>query len=150
STPTSQFVIDSNNNANDMDSYYIEVSSSWWASTSVSGFYNTGYWVAPTQAVSDPASFWFYNDDPTCWKVEAWWTAATDRPGSVSFVGWDEDDNEVGRSTVSQKINGGKWNKLGDWEFSGGWNRVLLSRWTTTGSYAIADAVRLTPSTACN
>ncbi|MEQ1571167.1 MAG: hypothetical protein ABMA64_36400, partial [Myxococcota bacterium] len=120
-----------------------------WASTNVSGYYNTGYWVAETASVSDPASFWFYADTDQCWAVDAWWTTSTDRPGSVAFVGWDEGDHEVGRATVSQKTNGSKWNALGTWEFGSGWNRVLLSRWTTPGSYAIADAVRLTPTT-CN
>jgi len=50
---------------------------------------------------------------------------------------------------VNQQVNGGKWNTLGTWKFQPGWNRVLLSRWATTGKYAIADAVRLTPSTGC-
>lgn len=30
-----------------------------------------------------------------------------------------------------------------DWSFSAGWNRVVLSRWTTAGYVVIADAVRV-------
>jgi N-acetyl-anhydromuramyl-L-alanine amidase AmpD len=147
-SPTSaQFVIDSNNAANDLSWYDIEVSASWWASTNVAGYWNTGYWVAPTEAVSDPARFWFYSDTDRCYTVDAWWTSAWDRPTAVTYIGWDEWTNEVGRATVDQTWSGSQWNELGDWRYPAGWNQVLLSRWTTGGSYAIADAVRLTP---CN
>ncbi len=139
-----QFVIDSNNGSNDTNRYYVEVSADWWASNNVSGYYNTGYWVAPTWGVSDPASFWFYSDAARCYRVEAWWTAASDRPTNIAFLGWDAADNEVGRAYVNQQVGGSTWNHLGDWTFGPGWNRVLLSRWTSSGSYAVADAVRLT------
>jgi hypothetical protein len=49
----------------------------------------------------------------------------------------------VGRTTVNQKIDGSRWNHLGDWDFTGGWNQVALSRWTSPGDYAVADAVRV-------
>ena len=148
SAPTaSSFIIDSNNAANDTNWFLTEVSADWWSSSSSSGYYNTGYWVAATEATSDPASFWFLTEAAGCYTVDAWWTAGSNRSAAISFMGWDEADREVGRTTVSQQINGGKWNELGDWTFPAGWNRVLLSRWTTPGSYAIADAVRLTP---CN
>lgn len=145
----SQIVIDSNNAANDVASYYIELSGNWWSSANVGGYYNTGYWVAPTDSTSDPASFWFYDSSDQCYTVEAWWTAAWDRPSSITYLGWDEADNEVGRMTVNQQGDGGQWNHLGDWRFGTGWNRVLLSRWASAGSYVVADAVRLTPSAAC-
>lgn len=146
SSPTAEtFIIDSNNAYNQTDDYYIEVSSAWWSSTATPGYWNTGYWVAPTESVSDPASFWFRSDATRCYVVEAWWTSGSNRPASVTWLGWDEDDREVGRATVSQQTGGGQFNQLGEWTFPAGWNRVLLSRWTTGGYYAIADAVRLTP-----
>jgi hypothetical protein len=142
-------VIDSNNGANDFDTHFVEVSGSWFASSNVSGYYNTGYWVGPAAPVSDPASFWFLSSAETCYRVEAWWPAASDRPRAVTWLGWDEDDQEVGRAVVDQTTDGGRWNELGLWTFPAGWNRVLLSRWTTGGTYAVADAVRVTPSTGC-
>jgi hypothetical protein len=145
----STITIDSNNAANVTSKYYIDVSANWWSSVNVGGYWNTGYWVAPTAAVSDPASFYFSTASEQCYKVEAWWTASSDRPSSIAFVGWDDEDHEVGRATVNQTVNGGRWNLLGHWRFPAGWNRVLLSRWTTAGKYAIADAVRLTPSSSC-
>ena len=52
---------------------------------------------------------------------------------------------KLGLPEPQQKTGGGKWNELGDWDFGPGWNRVLVSRWTTAGAFAVADAVRLTP-----
>lgn len=149
SDPTAQqFVIDSNSNANDSAWYDIDVSSSWWPSANVSNYYNTGYWVAPTYSVSDPAEFNFRASGDACYRVDAWWTAGSDRTDDAVFLGWDAAENEVGRATVNQRINGGQWNTLGTWQFSPGWNTVALSRWNN-GGYVIADAVRLTPAT-CN
>lgn len=146
SMPTAaSFVIDSNNSANNQSYYWVDISSNWWSSANTSGYYNTGYWVGKTESVSDPASFYFKTDAARCYTVDAYWPAGSDRPPSVTFFGWDEDDKEVGRATVNQQTNGGKWNTLGSWNFPAGTNRVLLSRWTTGGYYAIADAVRLTP-----
>jgi N-acetyl-anhydromuramyl-L-alanine amidase AmpD len=145
SSTAKQFVIDSNNAANDASAYGFTVSSKWWSSTSISGYWNTGYWAAPTESVSDPASFWFETDASRCYSVEAWWTSGSNRPSAITFVGWDESSREMGRATVDQTKNGGKWNSLGKWIFPAGRNQVLLSRWAASGKYAIADAVRLTP-----
>ena len=50
---------------------------------------------------------------------------------------------EVGRVSVNQQLNGGKWTALGTWNFSAGWNKVQLSRWTTDGYVVIADAIQV-------
>lgn len=150
SDPTAQrFVIDSNNNANDTGWYDIQVSNNWWPSANVGGYYNTGYWVAPTYSVSDPAQFRFRSSGNHCYAVEAWWTQGSDRPNDAVFIGYNTSESEVGRATVNQKINGGRWNALGTWQFEAGWNTVSLSRWNGAGDYVVADAVRLTPAT-CN
>ena len=44
---------------------------------------------------------------------------------------------------VNQQANGGKWNTLGTYSFTAGWNKVQLSRWTTTGFQVVADAVQV-------
>jgi cysteine-rich repeat protein len=125
------------------------VSSNWVSSQNVAGYYNTGYWAAPTAPISDGANFWFYLDDDTCYDVDAWWTSAFDRSPSAPFIAYDGSDTEVGRINVNQAANGSRWNDLGDWVFTPGWNRVMLSRWTGTGAYVIADALRLTPDDDC-
>ncbi len=144
------FIIDSNNAANNTRHYYSEVSGGWWASANVAGYWNTGYWVAPTDGVSDPASFWFLANDGECAKVESWWPAAWDRPPAITFLGWDAEEREVGRAVVDQTRGHAQWNLLGHWRFTPGWNRVLLSRWAAAGDYAVADAVRISRSTRCD
>ena len=113
-------MIDSNNGANNQSKYYISVSNNWKSSTNVRGYYNTGYWVAPTESVSDAAKFYFKESSSQCYKVEAWWTSASDRPSSVTFIAQDGNDRELGRASVNQQINGGKWNNLGTWRFGSG------------------------------
>jgi N-acetyl-anhydromuramyl-L-alanine amidase AmpD len=144
STTTAPLVIDSNNDANDLSRAWSDVSEAWWGSASVSGYWNTGYWVAPTEPVSDPARFWF-DAEEGCYTVEAWWPAGTDRSDAITFLGYDAQEAEVGRVVVNQRLHGSEWNHLGDWHFSQGWSQVALSRWVAPGAYAVADAVRVTP-----
>lgn len=136
-------IIDSNNNNNDTSKGYIQVSSNWTSSTNVAGYYGTGYYAAPTAAVSDPATFWFYLSAPATKTIDAWWTAATDRSTTAPFIIWNASGTKLATVNVNQQINGGKWNTLGTWSFPAGWNKVQLSRWTASGYYVIADAVRV-------
>jgi len=145
----STFVIDSNNGANQSGDWWVDVSSSWKASANVSGYYNTGYWWARTASTSDTADFTFVTEELSCFQVEAWWSAASDR-GMATFIAYDEDDNELSRSLVDQRIKGGQWNHLGYWSFPAGTNRVALSRWGDGGNVVIADAVQLTDSVMCH
>jgi len=139
----SQFVVDSNNGYNQSGRTWIEVGSAWNASANVSGYYNTGYWWARTEASSNLASFHFTTDATQCYSVEAWWTAAFDRT-SATFLAYDEGGTELGRATVDQERDGSRWNHLGDWTFPAGTNRVSLSRWGSGDGVVIADALRLT------
>jgi hypothetical protein len=148
--PAGTRVIDSNNSANDQAVQYVEVSTNWSSSANVSGFYNTGYWWRTTGATSDPANFFFYNADATCYQVEAWWAAASDRSSTAPFMMVDGNGTVFDMVNVDQRANGGRWNVLGTYEFTSGWNRVALSRWTSAGAVVIADAVRLVPSTSCS
>jgi len=145
----STFIIDSNNGANQSGDWWIEVSGNWNASANVSGYYNTGYWWARTASVSDTADFFFVTEELSCFQVEAWWSAASDR-GMATFIGYDEDDNELSRGLVDQRAQGGQWNHLGYWTFPAGTNRVSLSRWGDGDEVVIADAVRLSDSVMCH
>lgn len=148
-TPTArQVVIDSNNALNSAGTE-VQVSANWASSTAVYGYYNTGYWAAPTAPVSDAARFRFNETQARCYAVQAWWTAAADRAASAPFIAMNGNGVEVGRAYVDQRSSGARWVDLGVWPFTAGWNEILLSRWTTAGAYVIADAVRLTESTAC-
>jgi hypothetical protein len=137
-------VIDSNNNNNDTTKGYIQVAgTSWVSSTNVAGYYGTGYYASPTAAVSEPATFWFYLPAAATKTIDAWWTAATDRSTTAPFIVWNASGTRLATVNVNQQINGGRWNTLGTWSFTAGWNKVQLSRWTISGYYVIADAIRV-------
>jgi len=139
----SGIVIDSNNANNDQTKGYIQVSANWTSSSNVAGYYGSGYYAAPTQAISDGASFFFYLPAAATKTVAAWWTAAGDRAPSAPFVMFNASGTNLGTVNANQQINGGKWNTLGTFNFTAGWNKVVLSRWTATGNVVIADAVRV-------
>jgi N-acetyl-anhydromuramyl-L-alanine amidase AmpD len=136
-------IVDNNNNNNDTSKGYIDYSANWTGSTTVSGYYATGYLWAKTEAVSDPATFWFYLPAAATKTIDAWWTSASDRSDSAPYIAFDANGNKLGTVYVNQQTNGGKWNQLGSWSFSAGWNKIILSRWTTAGYVVIADAVRI-------
>ena len=136
-------VIDSNSYGQGPDTE-IEVSGYWTGSNNVAGYYNTGYYWRSTGSSADAASFWFYLPQPETLTVQAWWAAASDRSRAAPFISYDATGAEIGRITVDQSSGGGAWATLGTYDFTEGWNRVALSRWTTPGYVVIADAVRVT------
>ncbi|MEJ7602157.1 MAG: N-acetylmuramoyl-L-alanine amidase [Kofleriaceae bacterium] len=135
-------IIDSNNANNNQSVAKIELAGAWTSSAGTPGYYGTGYWFAATAAVSQPATFWFYLPAAATKTVDAWWTAGTNRSTAAPFVAFNAGGGEVGRRTVNQQGSGSQWVTLGTWNFSAGWNKVVLSRWTS-GSVVIADAVRV-------
>jgi hypothetical protein len=58
-------------------------------------------------------------------------------------VVYDSNGTKLGTVSVNQQLDGGAWNALGSFRFTAGWNKVVLSRWTTEGSVVIADAIRV-------
>jgi len=139
----STLIIDSNNGANDVTRGRMEISASWTESAATAGHYGTGYAFAATQAVSDPATFWFYLDAPATRTIDAWWTSGTNRAPSAPYLVVTSAGERLATVYVSQQGNGSAWNTLGTWAFPAGWNRVQLSRWTTPGYVVIADAIRV-------
>ncbi|HRC58346.1 MAG TPA: N-acetylmuramoyl-L-alanine amidase [Kofleriaceae bacterium] len=136
-------IVDSNNANNDATKAKIELAGTWTSSTSTPGYYGSGYWSANTEAVSAPATFWFYLAADGAHAVDAWWTAGTNRAAAAPFVAYNAAGTELGRVSADQRANGSRWNQLGTWNFTRGWNRVVLSRWTTAGAVVIADALRV-------
>jgi N-acetylmuramoyl-L-alanine amidase len=136
-------IIDSNNANNDTAQGYIEASANWTSSSNVPGYYGSGYYWASTQAISDGASFWFHLPAAGSKTIDAWWTSGTDRSTTAPFVFFNAAGTNLGSVSKNQQVGGGQWNTLGTFNFQAGWNRVMLSRWTTAGSVVIADAVRV-------
>ncbi|HLL21321.1 MAG TPA: N-acetylmuramoyl-L-alanine amidase [Kofleriaceae bacterium] len=139
----SAIIVDSNNANNNAAVARVELTGSWTSSASTPGYYGSGYWYADTAATSAPATFWFYLPAAQTRTVDAWWTTSTNRATAAPFVAYNAEGTELGRRPVNQQVNGSQWVTLGTWSFSAGWNRVVLSRWTTPGQVVIADAVRV-------
>jgi N-acetyl-anhydromuramyl-L-alanine amidase AmpD len=118
-------------------------STNWISSAGTSGYYGSGYYYASTAAVSDAANFEFYLPSAATRAVSAWWTSGTNRSTTAPYIMYNASGAEVGRRSVNQQAGGGAWQSLGSYAFSAGWNRVSLSRWTTTGYVVIADAVKI-------
>ncbi|MDP1920074.1 MAG: N-acetylmuramoyl-L-alanine amidase [Myxococcales bacterium] len=140
---TSTITIDSNNANNNQARGYLQVSANWKSSTNIAGYYGSGYWYASTAPVSDGAAFFFKLDAAGARSIEAWWTAASDRSPDATFVAINAQGQKVGEGSVNQSRNGGKWNAVGRFNFTAGWNKIVLSRWSASGKVVIADAVRV-------
>ncbi|MFK7931685.1 MAG: N-acetylmuramoyl-L-alanine amidase [Myxococcota bacterium] len=148
-TPSGTRVIDSNNANNTTADQYIKVSGNWKASANVSGYYGSGYWWRSTGSSSDSANYYFRNSAKTCYSVQAWWPASTDRSKKAPFVMLDASSKVLDTVYVDQSSKHAQWVKLGSYNFPTGWNRVALSRWTDPGKVVVADALRLVPATDC-
>jgi N-acetyl-anhydromuramyl-L-alanine amidase AmpD len=141
---SSYITVDSNNaNNNSANARVLAPSANWVSSTNVAGYYGSGYWAAPTAAVSDGVHFEFYLPAAATRTVYAWWTAAADRATTTPFVMFNASGTSLGTVNRNQQVNGGSWQLLGTYNFSAGWNRVTVSRWTTAGYYVIADAIQV-------
>ncbi|MBL8956345.1 MAG: hypothetical protein JNK82_36565 [Myxococcaceae bacterium] len=141
--PQTALVIESNNARNDATRARVSVSANWTSTTATPGYYGTGYYYASAAPVSDAADFWFYLPVAGTRTIDAWWTAGSNRSAAAPFVIEDAAGTRVGTVNVNQQANGGKWNTLGTFSFTQGWNRVRLSRWTSSPGVVIADAVRV-------
>lgn len=140
----SEIVVDSNQANNDGSKAKVTPGSADWASsTSVSGYYGTGYYVASSKAVSDSVNFEFYLPAAATKEVFAWWTAATDRTTAAPFVIFNADGTKITSVSQNQQANGGRWNSLGRYAFTAGWNKVSVSRWTSATGVVVADAIRV-------
>ncbi|WP_232379290.1 N-acetylmuramoyl-L-alanine amidase [Polyangium fumosum] len=136
--------VDSNNaNNNSAVARIVAPSANWTSSTNVSGYYGTGYYAAPTAAISDGATFEFYLAAAGSKQVYAWWTSASDRSTTTPFVMFNASGTNLGSVSKNQQTGGGAWQLLGTYNFTAGWNKVVVSRWTTTGYQVIADAVQI-------
>jgi N-acetyl-anhydromuramyl-L-alanine amidase AmpD len=141
--PVTTIIVDSNNANNDATKAKIAVSANWTSSAATPGYYGSGYWFANTSPVSDAAEFSFYLPAAASRTVDAWWTAGTNRSATAPFVAFNAQGTKLGTVNANQQTNGGKWVQLGTFNFTAGWNKVVLSRWTTEGSVVVADAVRI-------
>ncbi|HWM87140.1 MAG TPA: N-acetylmuramoyl-L-alanine amidase [Kofleriaceae bacterium] len=137
-----EIIVDSNNANNDPNVADMQVSANWIGASATPGYYGSGYWFADAAPVSDGAVFWFHLDEGGARTIDAWWTSGTNRSASTPFVAFNASGTNLGSSTRDQRSGGGQWNQIGTWNFSAGWNSIVVSRWTGSG-VVIADAIRV-------
>jgi N-acetyl-anhydromuramyl-L-alanine amidase AmpD len=142
-TPVTAIIVDNNNANNNAATGRYESSTTWQTTTGTAGYYGSNYAFASTSPVSDGATFWFYLSAAGTRTIDAWWTAGTNRSATAPFIAYNAAGTEIGRVGVNQQTNGGAWRAIGTWSFSAGWNKVVLSRWTTEGYVVVADAIRV-------
>lgn len=76
------------------------------------------------------------------YEVFAWWVSAVDRSTETPFI--INHKNGISTVRVNQQINGSRWNSLGKFIFNGNENdSISVSNDATTGSYVIADGLRI-------
>ncbi|RMG94864.1 MAG: hypothetical protein D6705_15060 [Deltaproteobacteria bacterium] len=136
-----EIVVDSHDANNGPDASF-EASSDWYDAGGPTQ-YGSGYLWHSTWPESDPATFAFHLDAPATLVVEAWWTSGSNRSTTAPYVITDADGNVLDTVYVDQSKNGGSWQVLGTYDFTAGWNEVMLSVWTTKGKVVVADAVRV-------
>lgn len=143
STGGTEIIVDNNNANNNASVASFSASANWTASSGTAGYYGSNYAFASTSPVSDGATFSFYLSAAGTRTIDAWWTAGTNRSATAPFIAYNASGTEVGRVNVNQQVNGGAWRTIGTFSFSAGWNRIVLSRWTTEGYVVVADGVRV-------
>lgn len=142
--PPSEIIVDSDNANNDPSFASSEFSTSGWTTSSYTpGYWETDYAFATTQPISDGATFWFYVSQSGARTVDAWWTAGSNRSPAAPFVVYNASGTKLTTVFADQRVNGGQWNELGTFNFTAGWNRVILSRWAASGYVVIADAIQV-------
>lgn len=140
---TGTIIVDSNNANNDPAKGRMELTGTWTSANASPGYYGSGYWWAGTEPISAPATFWFYMPAAGSKTIDAWWVAGTNRSTAATFVAQNAGGAEVGRVAKNQTTGGSQWVTLGTWNFSAGWNKVMLSRWASPGKVVVADAIRV-------
>ncbi|MDP9867809.1 MULTISPECIES: family 10 glycosylhydrolase [Streptosporangium] len=117
--------------------------SGWGTSSFSAQRHGADYRFADPVAASDPA--WFRAQIPSAgsYRIEVWYPANAGYNSATPFIVAAGGGNQV--INVDQRAGGGQWRVLGTFTLSAGtYNVVGVSRWTSTGGYVIADAVRIT------
>lgn len=115
-------------------------SSTWATSTWGTQKLGSNYRWRSTEAASDAATWTANLPSSGNWKVEARWTAGTNRSTTSPFIVHHKSSSTV--VSRNQQANGGKWVSLGTYNLNSGSNQVQLSCWTGAGSVVVADGVR--------
>ncbi|WAS96860.1 golvesin C-terminal-like domain-containing protein [Nannocystis punicea] len=142
-TDPAEIIIDSANGNNNAALAKFNASANWAATASTPGFYGSNYLFASVSPISDAAEFSFFLNKAGSKKVEIWYTAGANRAPDAPIVAFDASNKNLGTVKVNQQANGKQWVAVGTFNFTAGWNKIAVSRWTTGNFVVIADAIRI-------
>lgn len=121
----------------------VDLPETWTTSAATPGYYGNDYAYRTTGSDSDGVSWFFYLDAPARVQLDARWTAGPNRASQAPYLVVDPGNQVLATVHVDQRANHAAWVGLGVHALPAGWNRVFLSRNTTSGDVVIADAVRV-------
>ena len=118
------------------------VGSGWFTSA------NPGYWgntPAYLNPIGDGSSYAEFRPGFTVdaiYEVYGWWVASSNRCTDTPFI--INHKNGVDTIRVNQVQNGSQWKLIGTYQFSTDTTqKIIISNAGTTGTYVVADAIRL-------
>ena len=97
----------------------------------------TGWSLLPGTPTNPPSWFWVV-------RKLAFQPQLSGTPSSGELrLSWPTNTINFVLQSATTLANGGDWQRVGQWTFPAGWNRVLLSRRGPAGVVVVGDAVRL-------
>ncbi|MDC0672082.1 golvesin C-terminal-like domain-containing protein [Nannocystis radixulma] len=139
-----EIIVDSSNGNNDAARAKFTASANWSATAATPGFYGSNYLFASVSPISDAAEFSFYLAAAGSKKIEIWYTSGANRAPDAPVVAFDAQGKNLGTVKVNMQAGGKAWTAVGTFNFTAGWNKIAVSRWTTGNYVVIADAIRVT------
>jgi PKD repeat protein len=124
----------------------VEVIGGWQESQTFPGYYLENYIYAPAGR-GDVQVRWMF-DIPAAgyYKVQAWWSSSTGRSTNAPYTIYHSNPSTLADNNttirVNQRLNGARWNELGEFFFDVGEYFVMLTDDTTTGT-VVGDAIRV-------
>jgi hypothetical protein len=129
-TPSSEIIVD------DTSAVFV---GTWFSSSSVSGYYGSGYRYRWAGTGSNKATWSFNIPQAGSWEVFARWTSGSNRATNAPYTV----NHALGSTVVraNQEVNGGVWVSLGVYSFNAKAASIMLS--DKANDVVIADAIRL-------
>lgn len=151
--PGTAIVVDNNNANNDLTQARFSASTTWSTSTNNTHKYLDDFRLADGAGPeNDAAELFFYVSAPGTYNVDARWPAVSTRSATAAYRVFELDGGPMlADLRRDQRIDGGRWNRLGTYSFTMvGWAKVLMSRSLSGSGSLAADAIRVTLVDAAN
>lgn len=109
---------------------------------------NPGYWgstKAMLHGLGDGSAYYLFKPGLPAdanYEVYGWWVASSNRCANTPFIIKHKGNTDTVR--VDQTSNGSTWKLIGSYEFAGdSTDEIIISDAGTTGSYVVADAIKI-------